>query len=216
MTAELKERLIKEPITIGLMGPIGSGKSTLAERLGRRLRVSVVEERFTKNPYLEDFYGDPWAWSFKSQTWFFLEKVEQLKGLDYTKSWLFDPWLEMDMLYPKVLEKIGLMGSPEFRLYNESSNEIYTSLLKQRRIKKPDLYICTNARLPVLEARIRERGRPYELLMLKNYPHYLANLSAEVDAFRADNFLQIDTTKNNSLDEMHIDGLMEKVKRRIL
>ncbi|KKU10136.1 MAG: Deoxynucleoside kinase [Candidatus Woesebacteria bacterium GW2011_GWB1_45_5] len=207
----VKERLAKEPITIGVLGPIGSGKSTLCRILSERLNVERIEENFSENPFLKDFYKNPQQFSFRSQLWFLKSTVDQLMEIRENRTRILDPANEMNFLYAETHRRLGWMSKHEFEIYNK----LYVVLTEKSGIKTPDLYLCINAKLSVLQERIIKRGRPFELTMLKNHPHYLSNLSAEVDAFRAGNFLQIDTTHDNSIDETHIDGLMERIKRNI-
>ena len=84
-------------------------------------------------------------------------------------------------------------------------------------VQNPDLYIYLYAKPPVIVARIRERARSYEMQMLREYPHYLTNLDASVQSFinHRKNVITVDTTRENAIDEIHINGLVEKIRRNI-
>ena len=212
---ELKERLAREAITIGMLGPTGVGKSTLSKILGEDLEVSVVEEKIPKNLYLEPFYENPKKWSFKSQMWFFAEKLAQLRELDFGKSQIIDPAIEMDLIYAQTLHRINFMESREFGLYQTAFDEIYGNLQRDGRIKKPDIFLVLNAPFDVLERRIRDRGRPFELKMLKNYPSYLSNLRRNVEAFAGERCIYIDAGNDSFISEVRMDNLIGEINKNI-
>jgi len=203
--------LVKEPIIIGVLGPIGVGKSTLSRILAEKLNTDCVEENFPQNPFLENFYKDPIKYSFLSQAYFLESTVSQLAGLNCDQSHLLDPANEMNFLYAQTHNDMGWMDFREFGLYET----LYQTLTKRAGIKKPDLFLCINAKHPVLVERIKRRGRPYELLMLANYPRYLSNLSQRVESFTGANLLRIDASSDNFIDEIHVDGLLRKIGRNL-
>jgi|GEM_PF-3636843 len=207
---DLKEGLVREPKIIGLIGPIGAGKSTFARVLGEHLGIEVVEENFTQNPYLADFYKDPKKFSHDSQMWFLNEKIKQLADLDYRKSIIIDPALEMDLIYANTLHSIGFMNDHDFWKYKEK----HQFLKEEFVIRKPDLFIIVNSRIPVLESRIRQRGRESELFMLKRYPSYLANLHTKVESFYGPH-VYINSEENSFTDEMHMNEHLEKIEKKI-
>lgn len=211
MTTEFKERLIAEPKTIGILGPIGSGKTTLSKMLSEKLGVQRVEENFPQNPFLENFYKSPGEYSFRSQLWFLKSTIDQLSALPKNTSLILDPTNEMNYQFAKTHRDMGWMSQHEFNLYTE----IYSIFEEKGQIKKPDLYIVLHADMDVLVPRIRARGRPAEMLMLDNYPIYLLKLSRNVNSFISGNFIFLNTSKSNSLDEVHVDGIIEKIKRNI-
>lgn len=211
MTAELKERLNREPATIGILGPIGSGKTTLSKILSEKLGVQRVEENFPQNPFLENFYAAPAEYSFRSQLWFLKSTIDQLTELPTNTSRILDPTNEMNYLFAKTHVDMGWMSQHEFNLYSE----IYLIFKEKGHIKKPDLYICLNARPYALEDRIKKRGRPYELLMLKNYPEYLIKLGNNVNAFMNGTVLHVDTSSDNFKDKLHTDHLVERIQKNI-
>lgn len=214
MAVELKERLSKEALIIGIIGPTGAGKSTLSKILGERLEIPVIEENYPQNPFLERFYQDPKLWSYKSQFWFFEEKIKQLRGLNFSKSQIIDPALEMDFIYAETLKRIGFMELREFNLYKDMFDIRYTNLLMEKVIKKPDIFLVVNAPTHVLAERIRERGRPYEMIMLNKYPSYLSNLRRNVEGFSDGNSIYVDTAEDIKTDNFRIENLIEKIKNR--
>ncbi len=215
MAIEIKENLPKENLIIGVVGPIGVGKSTISRILGERLGASVVEENFGRNPFLERFYDDPKLWSYKSQTWFFAEKVKQLRSLDFSKSQIIDPALEMDFIYAQTLHRIGFMETPEFNLYKTAFEDIYNLLQKEKGVRKPDIFLVLNAPIKVLEKRIRERGHPYEIKMLEEYPSYLMTLKTSTAVFSGNKNIFIDTRSDEYTEETQIDNLVEKINSKL-
>jgi deoxyadenosine/deoxycytidine kinase len=207
---DLKERLEDKPLVIGIIGPTGAGKSTFSKLLGEKLGIEVVEENFTENPYLKNFYEKPREFSYLSQEWFLNEKVKQLADLDYRKSVIIDPALEMDLIYAETLHKINFMSDSDFEKYKR----LFTFLREEFAIRKPDLQIVVNAKPPVLEERIKKRGRESELIMLKKYPSYLANLYRSVESFHGDH-IYVNAGQDNFNDEIHMEGHIEKIKRNL-
>jgi len=168
------ERLMPD-YTIGILGPIGAGKSTLSQELGRRLGIPAVEEDFGDNPHLPDFYKDPWRHAYISQTWFLTHKIEQVKNIKGISACV-DPDEEMDEVYAETLFRMKFMDPREWELYQTEC-----AVLKDTsRIKKSDIFVVVDAPTQVLVERIRRRGRPYELLMLDNFPNYLDVLAQTV------------------------------------
>jgi deoxyadenosine/deoxycytidine kinase len=211
MAVELKERLSKEALIIGIIGPTGAGKSTVSRILGDKLGLPVVEENYPQSPYLERFYKEPKRWSFHSQTWFFLEKIGQLRKVDFSKSQIIDPALEMDFIYAQTLNRIGFMDGREFKIYKDMFDAVYTNLLVENKVKKPDVFLVVNAPADTLVQRIRERGRPYEQIMLNKYPSYLANLKRGVEMFAERKVIYVDTKEDIKADYARIEGLIEKI-----
>lgn len=212
---EINERLNKEPIVIGVLGTIGVGKTTLSPKIAEVLGLECIEEKFTVNPFLENFYKDPWSWSFKSQVWFLIHKIGQLKEMDSGKSYIVDPALAMDKLYAKTLTKIGRMSAREYRTYND----LFDTLVDEEEIRMPDLYVWVDAKLPVIRKRIRGRGRLYEMQMLMEYPVYLAELKASVANFahsqKNTEVIFVNANRDGFANDIYVKALAEKIKNKI-
>ncbi|EKE13220.1 MAG: hypothetical protein ACD_13C00052G0009 [uncultured bacterium] len=173
---EGKETLEKKPLVIGLVGCLASGKTTLSEELARRWGIEPIEENYPANPFLEKFYKDPKEYSFKSQVFFLSSKVEQLKSIDRSKVSLIDPELNMDFIYAKTHFKMGWMNENEWNLYQN----IFFTITTKDSLVYPDMHIVVAADQEELKQRIIDRGRNYEMGILKNYPEYLERLSESV------------------------------------
>jgi deoxyadenosine/deoxycytidine kinase len=211
---ELKERLQKEAVTIGIIGPMGVGKSTLSQILAERLNIERVEEKFPENPFLEKFYADPVRWSFDCQFRFMLDKISQLKELDKTKSVILDPGLEMDFIYALTHQRMGWMKPEELDLYMSAA-----SALKQFKIKEPDVILRIHAPIEVLRRRIAKRGRSFEKGLLEDPPVYLQALEASIEDFVAkDNsgkIINYDVSKDSYIEEVNVMGLETQIQRKL-
>jgi deoxyadenosine/deoxycytidine kinase len=60
------------------MGTMGSGKTTAARLIAQTLGYHLVEENFGENAFLPRFYKKMNRWAFHSQTFFLMEKINQL------------------------------------------------------------------------------------------------------------------------------------------
>lgn len=136
-------------------GPIGVGKSSLtnivAERFGARRVMEVVEE----NPFLASFYADRAKYAFQTQMFFLLSRFRQQQELFQQD--LFANITISDYLFAKdrIFASLTLEEN-ELGLYER----VFEAL--GPRVTKPDLVIYLQARLDVLLARIKKRGREFE------------------------------------------------------
>jgi deoxyadenosine/deoxycytidine kinase len=207
-------------IRVGIVGILGSGKSTVACGLSAGVGIPRIEEQYPDNPFLPLFYEDPRRFSYKSQTWFLIQKIRQLASLD--GSGIIDPDDEMDECFAEAQFRMGFMSQGERELYR-SQRKI---LREVSQIPPTDMFVWTDAPVAILKDRIRKRGRPYELLMLRKFPSYLAvlqeTLGEWVDRTKGQRIVvRVDTANNDIvtckagvdfLKQSVINLLVQKVK----
>jgi len=147
--------VLKSTPYIVVEGPIGVGKTALTQMLAKRLGAQPVLEIVEENPFLASFYADRSKHAFQTQLFFLLSRFRQQQELSQPE--LFAQATVSDYLFAKDRLFAQLNLDPhEFLLYEK----IYELL--GTRVVKPDLVIHLSARLDVLLARIRRRGREFE------------------------------------------------------
>jgi deoxyguanosine kinase len=164
---ELRQRYI------AVEGPIGVGKTALTRALARRFNARSVFEIVEENPFLASFYQDRNKYAFQTQLFFLLSRFKQQQHLFQQE--LFSQATVSDYLFAKDRIFASITLDPnELALYER----VYEHL--GPRVMKPDLVIYLQARLDVLLARIRKRGREFER---RFDPEYLAELSRTYNDF---------------------------------
>jgi deoxyguanosine kinase len=154
-------------------GPIGVGKTALTRALAKRLGARSVFEIVEENPFLASFYQDRNKYAFQTQLFFLLSRYKQQQDLFQQE--LFSQVTVSDYLFAKDRIFASITLDPnELGLYER----VYEHL--GPRVMKPDLVIYLQARLEVLLARIRKRGREFER---KFDAEYLAELSRTYNDF---------------------------------
>ena len=154
-------------------GPIGVGKTSLTRTLSKRFNARSVFEQVEENPFLASFYQDRSKHAFQTQLFFLLSRFKQQQELFQQE--LFSQVTVSDYLFAKDRIFASITLDPnELALYER----VYEHL--GPRVMKPDLVIYLQARLDVLLARIRKRGREFER---KFDPEYLAELARTYNDF---------------------------------
>lgn len=143
-------------------GPIGVGKTSLTSLLADEMGARLIHERAEDNPFLPDFYKDPVRFRFQTQTFFLLNRFSQQEEMSQPD--LFKQSTISDYLFAKdrIFAYLNL-DDHELALYEQ----IY-SLLKPK-IVNPDLVIFLQANSDALISRIKQRGRPYEKELSRDY-----------------------------------------------
>ena len=172
-------------------GPIGVGKTTLTRALAKRFAARGVFETVEENPFLASFYQDRNKFAFQTQLFFLLSRFKQQQELFQQD--LFKQRTVSDYLFAKDRIFASITLDPnELGLYER----IYEHL--GPRVLKPDLVIYLQARLDVLLARIKKRGREFER---KFDSDYLAELARTYNDF----FHRYDETPLLVLDTSDLD-----------
>ncbi len=154
-------------------GPIGVGKSSLTNILSERFAARKVMEVVEENPFLSAFYADRAKYAFQTQMFFLLSRFKQQQKLFQQD--LFATVTVSDYLFAKDRIFAHLTLDPnELSLYERIFEELGP------RVAKPDLVIYMQARLEVLLARIKKRGREFER---KFDPQYLEDLCKAYNEF---------------------------------
>lgn len=136
-------------------GPIGVGKSSLTNIVSARFEARRVMEVVEENPFLASFYADRAKYAFQTQMFFLLSRFRQQQELFQQD--LFSAVTVSDYLFAKDRIFAALTLDPnELGLYER----VFEAL--SPRVTKPDLVIYLQARLDVLLARIKKRGREFE------------------------------------------------------
>jgi len=152
---------------IAVEGPVGVGKTTLATALAERLGGRTVLEAVEENPFLASFYQDRRKHAFQAQLFFLLSCFQQQQQLFQQD--LFSQVTIADYLFAKDRIFASLTLEPdELALYDRVWE------LLGPRVVKPDLVVYLQARLDVLHARIKRRGRAFERHFDADYLEALA------------------------------------------
>ena len=152
---------------IVIEGVIGAGKTSLAKKLREKLGGEIIFEEFEENPFLEDFYKDRRRFAFQTQMFFLLSRFKQQEKLHQMD--LFQDYLFADYFFSKdrIFASINL-DEREMALYDS------IALILEKQIVQPDLVVFLNASVDRLMYNIRQRGRPMEKDMEREYIAELA------------------------------------------
>jgi deoxyadenosine/deoxycytidine kinase len=149
-------------------GPIGVGKTSLSNILSERFKARRILEVVEENPFLSNFYGDRAKFAFQTQMFFLLSRFRQQQELFQQD--LFNAVTVSDYLFAKDRIFACLtLDQNELALYDR----VFEAL--GPRVTKPDLVIYLQARMDVLLARIKKRGREFERKFDAGYLESLCN-----------------------------------------
>ena len=147
--------ITERPRYIVVEGPIGVGKTSLVNIVSKALKARTIFEIVEENPFLASFYSDRQKHAFQTQLFFLLSRFKQQGELFQQE--LFAQVTVSDYLFAKDRIFAALTLDPnELALYERVFD------LMGPRVVKPDLVIYLQARLEVLLARIKKRGREFE------------------------------------------------------
>ncbi|MCX4187853.1 deoxynucleoside kinase [Methylophaga sp. OBS4] len=153
-------------------GPIGVGKTHLVKRIADSFSGSLLLEQPEQNPFLEKFYLYPKQSALPTQLSFLMQRVKLSKTLNqddlFNDLHIADFMVEKDKLFAQIS-----LDDDELALYNM----VYDNLTVHHRT--PDLVIYLQASLPVLKARIAQRGISYEQHVEEAYLKRLADTYAD-------------------------------------
>ena len=194
-------------------GNIGSGKSTLTRLLAERFAWRPYYEHVEGNPYLPDFYADMERWSFHLQIYFLSKRFQHHQEIMASPvSVIQDRTIYEDAeIFARNLNQNGRMDDRDFASYNELF-QVMTQFLSP-----PDLLIYLRTSVPVLEARIRDRGRDFEQSIPTAYLEQLEGHYEEwVARYALSPLLVVETDACNLVDEAaELEAVAARVQRRL-
>lgn len=161
---------------IAVAGNVGVGKSTLTRLLSAHLYWEPFFEAVDDNPYLADFYRDMRTWSFHSQVYFLSRRLGHHRLIiERPGTVVQDRSVYEDAeIFARNLYLQGHMSERDWQSYWDLYQTVITIL------PPPDLVIYLQASVPVLQERIRQRGRDYEQRIS---PEYLTQLNELYEAW---------------------------------
>lgn len=195
---------------IGVAGNVGVGKSTLTQKLSEYLYWEPFFEAVDDNPYLPDFYRDMRTWSFHSQIYFLSRRLGHHRQIiDRPGTVIQDRTVYEDAeIFARNLHLQGHMSKRDWASYWDLYQTVITIL------PPPDLVIYLQASVPVLQERIRQRGRDYEQQIATEYLVQLNELyESWVDGF---SLCPVLTVPTDDLNFVAINSHLELIASRVL
>jgi deoxyadenosine/deoxycytidine kinase len=182
----------------------------LTSLLSEHLCWEPFYEAVDDNPYLADFYKDMRTWSFHSQVYFLSRRLGHHRQIiERPGTVLQDRTVYEDAeIFARNLYLQGNMGERDWQSYWDLYQTVSTIL------PPPDLVIYLQASVPVLQGRIRHRGRDYEQEIGAEYLTQLNDLYDQwVDEFRLCPVLTVPT---DDLDFVAVNSHLELIASRVL
>ncbi len=192
-----------------IAGNIASGKTSLTERIGARLGWRTAYESVADNPYLSDFYADMSQWSFHLQVFFLGHRAQQHLELAHCpESAIADRSIYEDAhIFARALYHLGNLSERDYQAYRQVFELMVSSL------PRPDLLLYLKAPVPVLLARIDQRGRAMEHGITADYLSLLETFYEEwLESF---DLCPVLTIRTDDLDFVHKPGHLDIVVQRI-
>ncbi len=192
-----------------IAGNIASGKTSLTERIGARLGWRTAYESVADNPYLSDFYADMSQWSFHLQVFFLGHRAQQhLELARCPESAIADRSIYEDAhIFARALYHLGNLSERDYQAYRQVFELMVSSL------PRPDLLLYLKAPVPVLLARIDQRGRAMERGITADYLSLLETFYEEwLESF---DLCPVLTIRTDDLDFVHKPGHLDIVVQRI-
>jgi deoxyadenosine/deoxycytidine kinase len=194
-------------------GNIGSGKSTLTRLLAERLAWRPYYEHVDGNPYLADFYARMDRWSFHLQIYFLSKRFQHHQEImAIPESVIQDRTIYEDAeIFARNLHANGYLDDRDFENYCELF-DIMTQFLEP-----PDLLIYLRTSVPVLEDRIRTRGRDYEQTIPTAYLEQLdGHYEDWIARYDLSPVLVVETDARNLVDEeAELIKVADRVQRKL-
>lgn len=194
-------------------GNIGAGKTSIAERVGERLGWQVAFESVADNPYLAEFYADMHRWSFHLQVFFLGHRAQQHLALaNSPQSAIADRSIYEDAyIFARALHHLGNLSERDYRAYRTLFDLVVQNL------PQPDLLLYLRAPVPLLQKRIRSRGRAIENSISADY---LALLESFYDEWmQVFDLCPVLTIQTDDLDFVHkprhLDIVVERIQERL-
>jgi len=185
-------------LRIGVVGPMGVGKTSLVNFLSKDWKIRVISENFNKSPFLEKYYKDPKRYSFSSQIWFYENRIRQIMNFNKYKKAIVDNDLEGNKVFAQAQYKMGFMNKDEYSLYEKITN----LLDGNNNYAKTNIFLYTFAPSKIVEQRIFERARDFELKRLKenksNFSRYIKVLCECFEEWYKNNYKTMNIFKVNS------------------
>lgn len=182
---------------IEICGNIASGKTTLCQRLTSKGFFPVLEN-FQKNPFFQDFYEDPQAFSFETELTFLLQHYHSIKISNKKKLIACDYSLFLDMAYADV----NLTGN-RHKLFTEIVEELLIE------IGHPLQIIHLTCPEEVLLQRIAARNRDVEKSISVEYLKALSK-AISLRLKKSPDQIQVISINSNSINFVSgIEGIKE-------
>jgi deoxyadenosine/deoxycytidine kinase len=163
---------------ISISGNIGVGKTTLIQELVRRFDWEPSFEIVDDNPFLKDFYRDPYRWAFTIQTFFLGQRLEQFNNLASKTNKdviVLDRCVYEDIfIFSRVLYTQRKMSKREFEAYQQLASIVFNLYMKIHPIDHI-FYLCNN-NCDKIKSNICKRNRECETNIDWNYVSELQHL----------------------------------------
>ena len=144
---------------VSISGAVAAGKTTLLERMLDHFgdRAIAHEERPQDNPFIQEYYADSRRWSFHSQITFLALYFDHMNWRDAGKEfYFFDRCLIENLVLARYRLEVGDLTQPEYDVIEKMAKGI-------AKLMPPiDKYIYIRCSVPLLQQRLRQRGREYE------------------------------------------------------